>query len=88
MKTIQKILLVGLIAAGALTVATPSANAYAHGRYVNHHGHYGYYYSHRFYAYNAGPYPYYYGPWNGPGVTIVAPAPIVVAPRRHFFFFF
>lgn len=88
MKTIHKILF-GLIAAGVFAAATPSANAYAHGRYVYHHGHYGYYYSHRFYVYNGGPYPYYYGPWNGPGVTVVAPAPaVVVHPRRHFFFVF
>jgi hypothetical protein len=85
MKTIHKLLL-GLTLAGTLAMATPAANAYDHhGKYVYHHGHYGYYYGHRFYVYNAGPYPYYYGPYSGPGVTVVAPAPV---PRRHHFFFF
>jgi hypothetical protein len=90
MKTIHKILL-GAVAASALAIATP-ANAYDHGyhhgKYVYHHGHYGYYYRHNFYVYNAGPYPYYYGPYNGPGVTVAVPAPVVVAPRHRFFFFF
>jgi hypothetical protein len=90
MKTIHKILL-GVVAAGALAAATQAtsyAAPYHHGRYVYHHGHYGYYYGHVFYPYYAGPYPYYYGPYYGPGVSVVVPAPVVVAPRRHFFFFF
>jgi hypothetical protein len=88
MKTTHKILF-GLIAVGTLALATPSANAYVRGHYVRYHGRYGYYHRHRFYEYNAGPYPYYYGPWNGPGVTVVAPGPaVVIAPRRHRFFFF
>ena len=91
MKTIHKIVL-GSVAAVALATATP-ANAYDHryhhGNYVYHRGHYGYYYGHAFYPYNGGPHPYYYGPYGGPGVVVGVPAPVVVvAPRRHFFFFF
>ena len=87
MKTIHKFLL-GLAGAAALATATP-ALAYHHGSYSYHHGHYGYYYGHHFYVYNSGPYPYYYGPWNGPGVVVSAPAPVVVVhPRRHVFFWF
>jgi hypothetical protein len=88
MKTTHKVLF-GLIAATALTVATPSANAYVHRHYVRNHGRYGYYYHRNFYAYNVGPRPYYYGPYNGPAV-IVAPAPavVVVRPRRRVFFWF
>jgi hypothetical protein len=88
MKTSHKILL-GSIAAVALATAAPSS-AYAdrHGHYVNHRGHYGYYYRHSFYAYNAGPYPYYYGPFTPPGVVVAGPGPtVVIAPRRHRFFF-
>jgi hypothetical protein len=88
MKNTHK-LIVGLAAVTALAVASPAHADYHHGKYVYHHGHYGYYYSHRFYTYNAGPYPYYYGPYSGPGVVVAGPAPaVVVAPRRHRFFFF
>jgi len=89
MKTIPKLIL-GLAGAALLATATP-ANAYDHhrGHYVNYHGHYGYYYHRSFYEYNAGPYPYYYGPFAGPGVVVSGPAPaVVIAPRRHRFFFF
>jgi len=87
MKTIHKILF-GVVAASALAVATPSANAYVRGHYVRYHGHYGYYYHRHFFVYNAGPNPYYYGPFNGPGVAVVAPAPaVVVVHRRHRFLF-
>ena len=83
MRTFHKILLGALVAVAFATAAAPQANAYVRGRYVYHRGHYGYYYNRRFYVYNAGPRPYYYGPWNGPGVTVVAPGPVVVH-RRHF----
>jgi hypothetical protein len=84
MKTIRNILL-GSAAAVALACATPASaydHHYHHGTYVYHSGHYGYYHGSRFYVYNAGPYPYYYGPYSPPGPTVV------IAPRRHFFFWF
>jgi hypothetical protein len=92
MKTIHKLLL-GSVAALALAIGAPAANADSHhphhGHYVYHRGHYGYYHEHVFYPYNAGPYPYYYGPFSGPGVVIAPPAPVVVVHRRpHVFFWF